>query len=60
MALYVYKNIYAVVPGLPNLNISDTFISHLKTTIVSLDVVGMFPDSETLLWVSQSPFSLIL
>lgn len=59
LEFYVFKNIYEVLPGLPILNISGTFISHLKTTIVSLDV-GMLSDSQILLWVSQFPFSVVL
>lgn len=59
LEFYVFKKIYEVLPGLPILNVSGTFISHLKTTIVSLDV-GMLSDSQTLLWVSQFPFSVVL
>lgn len=59
LEFYVFKNIYEVLPGLPILNIGGTFISHLKTTIVSLDV-GMLSDSQILLWVSQFPFSVVL
>lgn len=59
LALCVYKNACTVIPGLPILNFSGTSISHLKTTAVSLDV-RMVSDSETLLWLSQSPISVIL